>query len=205
MYLIGITGGTGCGKSTIVDKIINEISDKDICVLSQDSYYNDNSNLTFEQRDKLNYDIPEALDFELFYEHLKLLKDGFSINRPNYCFTNHLRTKDTTLIKPKKIIIIEGILILSDENIRNILNHRIYIDVAENIREERRVERDFVDRGRNKLNTIKLFNELLYPMHNLHIDPVKKYCNLILENNNLDSGCDVIISNFIKKVLKNEI
>ena len=205
MYLIGITGGTGCGKSTIVDKIINEISDKDICVLSQDSYYNDNSNLTFEQRDKLNYDIPEALDFELFYEHLKLLKDGFSINRPNYCFTNHLRTKDTTLIKPKKIIIIEGILILSDENIRNILNHRIYIDVAENIREERRVERDFVDRGRNKHNTIKLFNELLHPMHNLHIEPVKKYCDLILENNNLDSGCDVIISNFIKKVLKNEI
>ena len=205
MYLIGITGGTGCGKSTIVDKIINEISDKDICVLSQDSYYNDNSNLTFEQRDKLNYDIPEALDFELFYEHLKLLKDGFSINRPNYCFTNHLRTKDTTLIKPKKIIIIEGILILSDENIRNILNHRVYIDVAENIREERRVERDFVDRGRNKLNTIKLFNELHHPMHNLHIDPVKKYCDLILENNNLDSGCDVIISNFIKKVLKNEI
>ena len=175
MYLIGITGGTGCGKSTIVDKIINEISDKDICVLSQDSYYNDNSNLTFEQRDKLNYDIPEALDFELFYEHLKLLKDGFSINRPNYCFTNHLRTKDTTLIKPKKIIIIEGILILSDENIRNILNHRIYIDVAENIREERRVERDFVDRGRNKLNTIKLFNELLHPMHNLHIDPSYKH------------------------------
>ena len=205
MYLIGITGGTGCGKSTIVDKIINEISDKDICVLSQDSYYNDNSNLTFEQRDKLNYDIPEALDFELFYEHLKLLKDGFSINRPNYCFTNHLRTKDTTLIEPKKIIIIEGILILSDENIRNILNHRIYIDVAENIRENRRVERDFVDRGRKKLNTIKLFNELLHPMHNSHIEPVKKYCDLILENNNLDSGCDVIISNFIKKVLKNEI
>jgi uridine kinase len=205
MYLIGITGGTGCGKSTIVDKIINVISDKDICVLSQDSYYNDNSNLTFEQRDKLNYDIPEALDFELFYEHLKLLKDGFSINRPNYCFTNHLRTKDTTLIKPKKIIIIEGILILSNENIRNILNHRIYIEVDENIREERRVERDFVERGRNKINTIQLFKELLHPMHNLHINPVKKYCDLILDNNNLDSDCDVRISNFIKKVLKNEI
>ena len=205
MYLIGITGGTGCGKSTIVEKVINKISDKDICVLSQDSYYKDNSNLSFEQRDKLNYDIPEALDFELFYEHLKLLKDGFSIKRPNYSFSNHLRTNDTTLIMPKKIIIIEGILILSDENIRNILNHRIYINVDENIREERRVERDFVERGRNKLNTIKLFNELLHPMHNLHIEPVKKYCDLILDNNNLDSDCDVRISNFIKKVLKNEI
>jgi uridine kinase len=205
MYLIGITGGTGCGKSTIVDKIICEISDTDICVLSQDSYYKDNSDLTFEQRDELNYDIPEAIDFELFYEHLKLLKDGFSINRPNYCFSNHLRTNDTTLILPKKIIIIEGILILSNENIRNILNHRIFIDVEENIREQRRVERDFVERGRKKVNTIQLFKELLHPMHNLHIRPVKKYCNLILKNNNLDSGCDVIISNFIKKVLKNEI
>jgi uridine kinase len=205
MYLIGITGGTGCGKSTIVEKAINEISDKDICVLSQDSYYKDNSNLSFEQRDKLNYDIPEALDFELFYEHLKLLKDGFSIKTPNYSFSNHLRTNDTTLIMPKKIIIIEGILILSDKNIRNILNHRVYIEVDENIREKRRVERDFVERGRNKLNTIKLFNELLHPMHNLHIEPVKKYCDLILDNNNLDSDCDVRISNFIKKVLKNEI
>lgn len=205
MYLIGITGGTGCGKSTIVDKIISEISDTDICVLSQDSYYKDNSDLTFEQRDELNYDIPEALDFELFYEHLKLLKDGFSINRPNYCFSNHLRTNDTTLILPKKIIIIEGILILSNENIRNILNHRIFIDVEENIREQRRVERDFVERGRNKVNTIQLFKELLHPMHNLHINPVKKYCDLILDNNNLDSDCDIRISNFIKKVLKNEI
>tara|TARA_B110001450_G_scaffold40148_1_gene36015 strand:+ start:63 stop:680 length:618 start_codon:yes stop_codon:yes gene_type:complete len=205
MYLIGLTGGTGCGKSTIVEKIISEISDTDICVLSQDSYYKDNSDLTFEQRDKLNYDIPEALDFELFYEHLKLLKDGFSINRPNYCFSNHLRTNDTTLILPKKIIIIEGILILSNENIRNILNHRIFIDVEENIREQRRVERDFVERGRNKINTIQLFKELLHPMHNLHINPVKKYCDLILDNNNLDSDCDIRISNFIKKVLKNEI
>jgi uridine kinase len=205
MYLIGITGGTGCGKSTIVDKIISEISDTDICVLSQDSYYKDNSDLTFEQRDELNYDIPEAIDFELFYEHLKLLKDGFSINRPNYCFSNHLRTNDTTLILPKKIIIIEGILILSNENIRNILNHRIFIDVEENIREQRRVERDFVERGRNKVNTIQLFKELLHPMHNLHINPVKKYCDLILDNNNLDSDCDIRISNFIKKVLKNEI
>jgi uridine kinase len=106
---------------------------------------------------------------------------------------------------PKKIIIIEGILILSDKNIRNILNHRVYIEVDENIREKRRVERDFVERGRNKLNTIKLFNELLHPMHNLHIEPVKKYCDLILDNNNLDSDCDVRISDFIKKVLKNEI
>ena len=205
MYLIGITGGTGCGKSTIVDKIICEISDTDICVLSQDSYYKDNSDLTFEQRDELNYDIPDALDFGLFYEHLKLLKNGSSINRPNYCFSNHLRTNDTTLILPKKIIIIEGILILSNVNIRNILNHRIFIDVKENIREQRRVERDFVERGRNKINTIQLFKELLHPMHNLHINPVKKYCDLILDNNNLDSDCDIRISNFIKKVLKNEI
>ena len=108
MYLIGITGGTGCGKSTIVNNIIKEIPEKDICYLSQDSYYKDNSSLTFEQRDKLNYDIPDALDFELFYNHLELLKNGVEINRPNYSFSNHLRSKETTLIRPKKILIIRA-------------------------------------------------------------------------------------------------
>jgi uridine kinase len=204
MYLIGITGGTGCGKSTIVNNIIKEIPEKDICYLSQDSYYKDNSSLTFEQRDKLNYDIPDALDFELFYNHLELLKNGVEINRPNYSFSNHLRSKETTLIRPKKILIIEGILILSNDNVRNILNHKVYIDADKNIRESRRVQRDLVERGRKKENTIKLFNELLHPMHKLHISPVKKYCDVILDNNDTDSGCDKTIINFIKKILSNE-
>jgi len=205
MYLIGITGGTGCGKSTIVKNVIKEIPKSDICCLSQDSYYKNNSSLTFEQRDKLNYDAPDALDFELFYNHLELLKNGIEINRPNYSFTNHLRSKETTLIRPKKIIIIEGILILSNVNVRSILNHKVYIDADKKIRESRRVERDFTERGRKKENTIKLFRELLHPMHKLHISPVKKYCDVILDNNDIDSGCHKTIINFIKKILKNEV
>ena len=164
----------------------------------------DNSSLTFEQRDKLNYDIPDALDFELFYNHLELLKNGVEINRPNYSFSNHLRSKETTLIRPKKILIIEGILILSNDNVRNILNHKVYIDADKNIRESRRVQRDLVERGRKKENTIKLFNELLHPMHKLHISPVKKYCDVILDNNDIDNNVKKTIINFIKKILSNE-
>ena len=199
MYLIAITGGTGCGKSTIVRKTIEGFYNKSITYLSQDSYYKDNSNLNFKQRDKLNYDIPDALDFDLFYSHLKDLKKGISIDRPNYSFENHLRKDNTTLIKAQKILIIEGILILSDKRICDIVNHSIYIDVKKEIREERRILRDIEQRGRKKRDIIKLFKEVLHPMHEKYVSCVKSKCDFILDNNKPDSNCDEFIIDLINK------
>jgi uridine kinase len=199
MYLIAITGGTGCGKSTIVKKIIKGFYNDTISYLSQDSYYKDNSNLSFKQRDQLNYDNPDALDFDLFYSHLKDLKNGKSIDRPNYSFEDHLRKDDTTLIKAQKILIIEGILILSDKRISDIVNLSIYIEVKKEIREERRILRDIKQRARKKKDIIKLFKEVLHPMHEKYVSCVKTECDFILDNNNPDSNCDKFIIDLIKK------
>ena len=109
MFIIGITGGTGSGKTTIVNEVINLFDASEICLLSSDSYYKNNASLDFNQRDKLNYDIPEAIDFDLLNKHIDLLKQEININVPNYCFTTHLRLEKTTVVEPKKILIIESI------------------------------------------------------------------------------------------------
>ena len=142
MYIIGVTGGTGSGKTTIINKITKESGIKEICYLSSDSYYKDNSKLEFEKRDKLNYDTPEAIDFNLLVNHISALKKGLEINVPNYCFSTHLRLKNTSLFSPKKILIIEGILILTNKELRESINYNIFLDCPRNIRFERRLKRD---------------------------------------------------------------
>ena len=181
MYIIGVTGGTGSGKTTIINKITQESGIKEICYLSSDSYYKDNSKLEFEKRDKLNYDTPEAIDFNLLINHISALKKGLEINVPNYCFSTHLRLKNTSLFSPKKILIIEGILILTNKELRESINYNIFLDCPRNIRFERRLKRDVSERDRNYEDVVNLFKNRLDSMHELYVEPVKKYCDLIID------------------------
>ena len=201
MYIIGVTGGTGSGKTTIINKITEECGIKEICYLSSDSYYKDNPRLVFEQRDKLNYDTPEAIDFNLLNNHISDLKKGLEINVPNYCFSTHLRLKNKRRFSPKKILIIEGILILTNKELRENINYNIFLDCPRDIRFKRRLKRDVNERDRNYEDVINLFKNRLDSMHELYVEPVKKYCDLII-----DSSYEADVSEIVKliKVKYNE-
>ena len=148
MIIIGVFGGTGSGKTTIVNQIVSDFNASDIQVISQDAYYNDNSNITYDARCLLNFDHPEAIDFELLYQHLSALKNGETIEQPVYNFKTHNRTDKTLEISPKKILILEGILIMNYPKLRSLLDLKVFIDTNSDMRMERRVNRDISERGR---------------------------------------------------------
>ena len=200
MFIIGITGGTGSGKTTIVNEVINLFDISEICLLSSDSYYKNNASLDFNQRDKLNYDIPEAIDFDLLNKHVDLLKQEININVPNYCFTTHLRLEKTTVVEPKKILIIEGILILTNKTLRDSINYSVFLDCLRDIRLQRRLDRDIKERGRNHNDVINLFETRLDIMHSEFVEPHKTFCDLIL-NTNENININPLI-NVIKKNLR---
>ena len=198
MFIIGITGGTGSGKTTIVNEVINLFDASEICLLSSDSYYKNNASLDFNQRDKLNYDIPEAIDFDLLNKHIDLLKQEININVPNYCFTTHLRLEKTTVVEPKKILIIEGILILTNKTLRDSINYSVFLDCPRDVRFQRRLDRDIKERGRNYNDVINLFETRLDIMHSEFVEPHKTFCDLILntnENININPMINVIKKN----------
>ena len=200
MFIIGITGGTGSGKTTIVNEVINLFDTSEICLLSSDSYYKNNASLDFNQRDKLNYDIPEAIDFDLLNKHIDLLKQEININVPNYCFTTHLRLEKTTVVEPKKILIIEGILILTNKTLRDSINYSVFLDCLRDVRLQRRLDRDIKERGRNHNDVINLFETRLDIMHSEFVEPHKTFCDLIL-NTNENININPLI-NVIKKNLR---
>jgi len=181
MFIIGVTGGTGSGKTTTIKKIERDFGFKQICFLSSDSYYKDNSNLDFKKRDQLNYDIPEAIDFDLLNSHVSILKEGMNINVPDYCFSTHLRLKKTKIMSPKKILILEGILIMTNDELRNKIDYSVFLDCSRDLRFKRRLERDVKERNRELSDVINLFKNRLDQMHETYVEPVKKYCNIILD------------------------
>ena len=182
MLIIGIYGGTGSGKTTIVNMIASHFSSNDIEIISQDSYYKDNSDISYEDRCKLNFDHPNAIDFNLLHKHLKNLRKGETVEQPIYDFKIHNRLKKTIQIKPKKILILEGILIMCHAEIRSIFDLKIFINANSKTRMERRIKRDIAERGRSRDEVLKRYIETLKPMHEKFIEPTKIYANYIIEN-----------------------
>lgn len=197
MLTIGVYGGTGSGKTTIVEKIVSEFPSSDIQVISQDSYYKDNSDLRFEERCGLNFDHPDAIDFELLYQHVLALKNGETIQQPVYSFQTHNRTAETISISPKKILIIEGILILNYPKLRSFFDLKVFVDARSDMRMERRVSRDISERGRTPEEVLKRYMKTLKPMHQQFIEPMKIHADFIIENH---KNAPVELSKLIDKI-----
>ena len=177
--IIGIAGGTGSGKSTLADNIKKEFKNN-ISMLSHDYYYKNNSHLPFEERVKLNYDHPEAFDTDLLIEHLQKLKNGETIKRPSYSFINHLREEETYEVVPKKVIIVEGILIFENKALRDMMDIKIFVDASADIRFIRRLLRDVEERGRTVPSVVDQYCRTVKPMHDQFVEPSKKYADIIV-------------------------
>jgi len=182
MLIIGITGGTGSGKTTVVNQIVKHLPDNEVCVISQDSYYKATDNLSYEERTKINFDHPRAIDFDLIIKHLKELKLFKTIAQPVYSFVTHNRTENTVKTHPKKVIIVEGILIFNNEELRNLFDIKIFVHADTDERLIRRVRRDISERGRNIDEVLNRYQDTLKPMHQQFIEPTKNFADIIIPN-----------------------
>ncbi len=201
MLIIGIAGGTGCGKTTVVNQIINELPHEEVGVISQDSYYNDLSHLTLEERRKTNFDHPKSIDFELLEEHLGLLRKGKSIEQPVYSFLECNRTEKTILTHPSKVMIVEGILILTNARIREMMDIKIYVHADSDERLIRRLKRDVNERGWNLDETLDKYQNNIKPMHEQFIEPTKEYADIIIPNNKYNTVAVDIVRTIINEKL----
>lgn len=198
MLIIGIAGGTGSGKTTVVNQIIDELKHEDVDVISQDSYYQETSHLSFEERKKINFDHPKSIDFDLLAEHLKQLKAGKSIQQPVYSFSEHNRTGKTIEIQPRKVVIVEGILILSHPEIRELFDIKIYVHADSDERLIRRLKRDISDRGRDLEEVLWRYQTTLKPMHQQFIEPSKEFADIIIPTNRYNTVAVDIVQTIIK-------
>ena len=197
MLIIGIAGGTGSGKTTVVRKIIQSLPEGEVTVIPQDSYYRDNSNLPLEERLKLNFDDPAAIEFELLVNQLKDLKAGKPVEQPIYSYLTCTRSKETIPIQPRDVIIVEGILILCDEELRNMMDMKVFVDADADDRLIRVINRDIIERGRTVEMVIDRYEKVLKPMHLQHIEPTKRYADLIIPQGGNNLVAIDILTNFI--------
>ena len=188
--LIAVAGGSASGKTTVVKKIIERLNNKDITVITHDDYYKDLSELPLEERYKVNFDHPDSLDNDLFVAQLSQLLKGYNIEKPTYDFVQHNRSKVTKTISPTRIIIVEGILVLEDERVRNLATIKIFVESDDDVRFIRRLVRDTKERGRSIDSVINQYLNTVKPMYHSFIKPTKRYADMIIPN---DSNHDVAV------------
>lgn len=201
MLIIGIAGGTGCGKTTVVEQIIAQLPVDEVCVISQDSYYKDTSDLSYQERVKINFDHPNSIDFDLLLQHLKALRDGASFEQPVYSFVEHNRTGETITTHPKKVVIVEGILILTQPEIRAMFDVNVYVHADSDERLIRRLKRDISERGRNIDEVLTRYQTTLKPMHQQFIEPTKEFADIIIPTNKYNTVAVDLIRTIISERL----
>ncbi|MFZ0370306.1 MAG: uridine kinase [Halobacillus sp.] len=178
--VIGVAGGTGSGKTSVTRSIIQRFADKTILMVEQDYYYKDQSHLPFEERLQTNYDHPLAFDNDLLIEHLKQLIDQKSVKKPTYDYKIHTRSEETIHVEPKEVIIVEGILVLEDERLRDLMDIKVFVDTDADVRIIRRMMRDINERGRTLDSVIEQYINVVRPMHLQFVEPTKRYADLII-------------------------
>lgn len=180
MLIIGIAGGTGSGKTTVVNKIINSLPVGEVAVLPQDAYYKDSSHIPPEERSKINFDEPAAIEWSLLEQHIRDLKEGKTIEMPTYSYLTCTRQPETVTVEPRDVVIVEGILVLSQQSMRDVMDVKVFVDADPDDRLIRVIARDCVERGRTPMMVINRYQDVLKPMHQMYIEPSKRYADLIV-------------------------
>lgn len=203
--IIGICGGTGSGKTTVARRILENVSDEQVVYLAQDSYYRNLGDMPLELRRQINFDHPDALDNDLFINHVRALKAGEAIEMPLYDYTIHTRMKETKRIEPKLVTIVEGILVFADPVLRELMDVKIFVDTADDLRFIRRLQRDVAERGRSPESVIRQYLETVRPMHLQFVEPSKRYADVVIpEGGYNEVGID-LISGKIRMLLQREL
>lgn len=200
ILIIGIAGGSGSGKTTVVKKIMYSFSSNEVAVISQDAYYRDNAHLTLEERKTINFDHPNAIEFELLVEHLKHLKNEQSVEEPTYDYLTSTRLKETKTIAPRHIILVEGILLFTDKAVRDLCDIKVFVDADSDDRLMRIIERDMEERGRSAKDVMNRYS-VVKQMHELFIEPSKKYADIIIPQGGENHvAIDVLVSMIKQKL-----
>lgn len=201
MLIIGIAGGTGSGKTTVVRKIIEALPKDEVAVIPQDCYYKDNAHIPLEERLKMNYDEPASIDWPLLTHQLKELKAGHSIDMPTYEFVTCSRLPETIRVAPREVVVVEGILVLTDPELRDMMDIKVFVDADGDERLIRVINRDCIERGRTPQMVIDRYIKTLKPMHELHIEPTKRYADLIVPQGGNNQVAIKLLTDYIRSLL----
>lgn len=199
MLIIGIAGGSGSGKTTVVNKLVAGMDGRRVTVICQDNYYNDDSRLTLAERRKINFDHPNAIEFPLLIEHLKMLRRGQGVDMPTYSFVESTRLAETVRVEPRDVVIVEGILVLAIPELREIMDIKVFVDADADDRLSRRIRRDVRDRGRLLENVLNHYETTVKPMHLQFIEPSKRYADLIVPQGGDNEIAIDVLRHFIEK------
>jgi uridine kinase len=201
MIVIGIAGGSGSGKTTVVKKIIESLPPDSVAVLSQDSYYKDNSHIPMEERKKINFDHPDAIEFDLLAKHIKSLKKSIAVEEPTYSYITCERQEESITVMPKKVIIVEGILILSQKVLRDTFDIKVFVSADDDDRLSRVIQRDIVERGRTVQDVLDRYDKIVKPMHLQFIAPSMRYADIIMPQGGKNKVAIDVLTNFIHRKL----
>lgn len=201
MLIVGIAGGTGSGKTTVVRKIIEKLPEGEVAVIPQDSYYYDSSHIPMQERQKINFDHPDSIEFGLLIDHVRQLREGRSIAQPVYSYLTCTRQAETVTVNPHDVIIIEGILVLTNKDLRDMMDLKVFVDAEADDRLIRVIMRDIVERGRTVEKVLSRYEETLKPMHTQFIEPTKRYADIIVpQGGNNDIAIDILTSHIRKHI-----